>query len=185
MIYGIKEHVNSCFSTIISIKHCFHQTKSRPPSAWGFHIDLWCVFRQWSYPRDLFLWKEWVSHHFGSIATACRCVEQFSRTRLLTRTYGCVCRPVRDECFWTRHAGNHGCSSSVDKSNAAVAVLLACIVSVLPFVFWPLLCASSFLSSCLVITACSSRHTGWRRGSASSWVEPKWCTWTDWDQFSP
>lgn len=60
------------------------------------------------------------------------------------------------------------------------------IFSVFLCVFWPLcLCASSFLSSCPAIAACSSRQSGWRKGSAFCWVELKWSIWRGLDQSSP
>lgn len=104
---------------------------------------------------------------------------------LHSRTHCCVCWPVRDERLWTRHAGNHGCSSSVDQSNAAAVFLLSHVLC--PSVFWPLLvlCVSSCLSRCPAIAACSSRQTGWRRGSVFSWVELKWSMWRGWDPSSP
>ena len=48
----------------------------------------------------------------------------------LSRAHRCVCWPVRNERLWTCHARNHGCSSSVDQSNAATAVLLSHVLCV-------------------------------------------------------
>lgn len=62
----------------------------------------------------------------------------FNLLYALCRTHCCVCWSVRDERLWTCHAGNNGCSSPMDQSNAAAVLLLLHVLCV-PLFCWPLL----------------------------------------------
>lgn len=66
----------------------------------------------------------------------------FNLLYLLCRTYCCVCWPVRNERLWTCHAGNHGCSSSVDQSIAAAVLLLLNVLCVHLCLLTPPACVS-------------------------------------------
>lgn len=100
------------------------------------------------------------------------------------RTHCWVCWPVRNECFWTRHAGNRGCPSSVDQGYASAILLLQLHVICVPLCFWPVLClcAFSWLCNCPATVVWFSKQSGWRKESDLCWVGLKLSNWRSLDQ---